>query len=366
MKTAAEILCDLISIRTDPEVKTNQEMVDYVTSCLAENGAEFALVPTGQSNNIVAGINVDSLNNIDDGIVLAGHMDTVGCELQNWKTNPFQGTQQDGKIFGRGAMDMKHFIAVVLSLLPQLKKLPFPVLFAFSCDEETEVLGVQDIVAFFKKQNIHPKYVLIGEATDFKLAVSNRGYIGYQTYVQGIAGHAGNPELGTNAIYIASQIISRIEELNQKYAKQGTTLNVGKIEGGSGRNSIPATVFFDWEIRYQQDVMKGKMLAELEDFYQKLQIKYPDAVVTNETKESLPAFEKQESILCQTAESILKTEKIVFPYASEAGFFQSCGMDVLICGAGDFNVAHTADEYVLISDVERYRDFVLNLLENLK
>lgn len=366
MKTATEILSDLISIRTDSTKQTNDEIVCYITSILKENDILFELVPVGNLNNIVAGINIPSLKSVDKGIVLSGHMDTVDAVIENWQTNPFQATIKDGKIFGRGAMDMKHFIAVALSLLPKLKELSIPVFLAFSCDEETDVLGVQKIINFFSKNDIHPQYALVGEATDFKLAVGNRGYAGYKTSVQGVAGHAGSPQLGTNAIYIASKIISKIEELNQKYFKQGATLNVGQVKGGVGRNSVPATASFDWEVRFKKDSDKIEVLQELDGFCQKLKADYPKANILNEPKETLLAFEeKEESFITKVADGILKTEKIYCPYASEAGFFQAFGIDTLMCGAGDFKLAHTSNEYVLVSDVEQYRMFLLTLLNQM-
>lgn len=366
MKTVAEILCDLISIRSDSNVSTNQSIVCYITKFLKEYEIPFELIASGNLNNIVAAINVPYLKNIDNGIILSGHMDTVGASMQNWVTDPFQGVQKGGRIFGRGAMDMKYFIAVVLSLLPQLKKISLPILLAFSCDEETNVFGIKDIISFLQKQNVKPKYALIGEATDFKLAVSNRGCIGYQTQVCGVAGHAGNPEFGVNAIYIASKIISKIEELNQIYYKEGITLNVGKIQGGNGSNSISDSVLFDWEIRYKNDFMKNKILEEIKTYCENIKIKYFKSDIFNNTKENLPVFEeKAESILFHVAKEILKTKKIPYPYVSEAGFFQSLGIDTLICGAGNIKLAHTSNEYILKDDIEKYRSFLLDLLDRI-
>ena len=131
MKTSTEILCDLISIKSNPEMKTNQDIVCYITDILNRNDIPFTLIPTGNLNNIVAGINVSSLADINDGIVLSGHMDTVDAFVHDWNTNPFQGIQQDDKIIGRGTIDMKYFIAIILSLIPLLKKISLPILLAF-------------------------------------------------------------------------------------------------------------------------------------------------------------------------------------------------------------------------------------------
>ncbi len=252
MKSIPEILCDLIQIRTDPTVQDNSSIVNYITNYLRENGIIFKLIPNSDRKmNIFAGINVGGLHDISGDIVLSGHMDTVGATPADWGTDPFQGTIRNGQVYGRGAMDMKQFIAVVLGLLPELKQISIPIFFAFTCDEETTVYGAEQITRFLAENRIKPDYALIGEATDFKLCVGNRGYAGYQTCIKGVTGHAGNPSLGTNAAYISAKIISKIEALNAAYMSQGTTLNVGIINGGIGRNSIPDYATIDCEVRYQ-------------------------------------------------------------------------------------------------------------------
>ena len=254
MKNVENILCDLIRIRTDNTVKSNDEFVNYICDFLSHENVLFKKVPNPDKNfnNILAGINVKELKNIDTGLVLSGHMDTVSANLSDWKTDPFKASIIDDKIYGRGSVDMKHFIAVVLSLIPEIKKARIPVFLFFSSDEETNVQGVRSLISFMKEQNIYPKYALIGEATHFDLCVASRGYIGYKTLIKGVAAHSGDPSLGTNAAYIGAKIISKIEKLNEEYTPKGTSLNVGLAQGGIGRNSVPSEFFIDWEIRYAQ------------------------------------------------------------------------------------------------------------------
>jgi len=368
MKSIPEILCDLIQIRTDPTVQDNSEMVDYITNYLRENGIIFELIPNPDGKmNILAGINVGGLHDISGGIVLSGHMDTVGATPSDWETDPFQGVIHDGQVYGRGTMDMKQFIAVVLGLLPELKQISIPIFLAFTCDEETTVYGAEQITRFLTENHINPDYALIGEATDFKLCIGNRGYAGYQTCIKGVAGHAGNPSLGTNAAYIASKIISKIEALNVAYMPQGTTLNVGVINGGMGRNSIPEHSAIDWEVRYQnRDVLKN-INAEMNAFYQTLIKDYPNAKITINAAETLPAFERQAaSRITQIAKSLLNTEEFEISYASEAGFYQALGMDTLMCGAGNSKLAHAVNEHIAVADLGKYAEFLIDLIKSVK
>ena len=365
MKDVEDILCELIRIRTDNPVKSNNDFVNYICDFLSQEGVCYEKISTTTENfnNILAGINIGEFQNIDTGIVLSGHMDTVSANFSDWDTNPFEGTVINGNIYGRGTMDMKYFIAVVLSLIPEIKKANIPIFFAFSCDEETDVQGVRAITSFFKVRNIHPKYALIGEATHFDLGVSSRGYVGYTTVIKGVSAHSGNPSLGTNAAYISAKIISKIEELNQHYMPQGTSLNVGVIHGGVGRNSVPSEVTIDWEIRYDREEDKIQIIQEMEKLYDQLKKDYKNAHILVKTKEELPSFKRTESSnIVKLAQNILNTQILTLPYATEAGFYQESGMEALICGAGDEKLAHSSSEHISIADLKKYRNFLIDFI----
>ena len=365
MKNVENILCDLIRIRTDNTVKSNKKFVNYICDFLSHENVLFKKVPNPDKNfnNILAGINVKELKNIDTGLVLSGHMDTVSVNPLDWKTDPFKASIIDDKIHGRGSVDMKHFISVVLSLIPEIKKARIPVFLLFSSDEEINVQGVRSLISFMKEQNIYPKYALIGEATHFDLCVASRGYIGYRTMIKGVSVHSGNPSLGTNAAYIGAKIISKIEKLNEEYMSKGTSLNVGVAQGGIGRNSVPSEFFIDWEIRYAQEKDKIQIVCEMEKLYEQLKNDYKNADISVKTTEELPSFEKKENnSIIKITQNILNTKKLSLPYATEAGFYQELGMETLICGAGDEKLAHSAYEHISIADLKKYQEFLQDFI----
>ena len=368
MKNVEDILCDLIRIKTDNTVKSNDEFVNYICNFLSQEKVLFKKVPNPDKNfnNILVGINVKELKNIDTGLILSGHMDTISANPSDWKTNPFKASVIDDKIYGRGAVDMKHFISVALSLIPEIKKIKIPVFFAFSSDEETNVQGVRSLISFMKEQNIYPKYALIGEATHFDLCISSRGYIGYKTMIKGVSAHSGDPSLGTNAAYIGAKIISKIEKLNEEYTPKGTSLNVGVGQGGIGRNSVPSEFFIDWEIRYAQEKDKIQIVRKMEKLYEQLKNNYKNSDISVETTEELPSFEKKENnSIIKITQNILNTKKLSLPYATEAGFYQKLGMETLICGAGDEKLAHTAYEHISIADLKKSQEFLRDFIKKI-
>lgn len=368
MTNIEKILCDLISIRTDNNFAGSKECVDYICSLLNDNNILFKRIPNldDGKENIIAGINIQSFKNINSGIVLSGHMDTVTVNLKDWDTNPFIATNINGAIYGRGTVDMKYFIAATLSLIQEFKKFKVPVFLLFSCDEETSVKGIENLIQFFKMRNIHPQFALVGEPTNFNIGLMSKGYSGYTTIVKGVSAHSSCPELGTNAGYVAAKIVSKIEELNAVYCKEKTTLNVGVISGGEGRNLIPSEMIIEWEIRYDSELHKAEILKKIEDFNNELMKKYKNSYIQTKTKENLLSFEQQaESPVVSIAQNLLKTKTFNLPHATEAGFLKNLGIDTIICGAGNENLAHTSSEHILSDDLLKYKDFLLNFVKEI-
>ena len=364
-----KILSDLVALKTDYKYDENKSCVDYICSILQNNGVLFKRIDNSGDGkeSIIAGINVQSFKNIDTGLILSGHMDTVGANYKDWDSDPFQATDINGAIYGRGTVDMKYFIATVLSLLPEFKKLEFPIFLLFSCDEETTVNGICNLTQFLEMRNIHPKFALVGEPTHFNIGIVSKGYAGYTTTIKGISAHSSCPDLGVNASYIAAKIVSKIEELSNLYEPQGTSLNVGNISGGICRNMIPGEVVIEWEIRYSQEVIKTEILQKMNDYRNNLMREYKNSYIGTEAKESLLSFEQDESSsIVSIAQSILRTDVLKLPHSTEAGFIKNIGIDTIICGAGNEKLAHTSSECISRDDLTRYREFLLSFVSAVK
>lgn len=364
-----QILSDLIEIKTFNKSISNKACIDYICEILKQNNVLHKRImnPDGLNENIIAGINIHSFKNIDTGLIFSGHIDTVDVNLKDWDSNPFQAVNINNTIYGRGAVDMKYFIAEVLSLISEFQKSDIPIFFLFSCDEETDVQGIRTLTRFLKMRNIRPKYALVGEPTHFDICLTNKGYVGYTTTIKGISAHSSCPELGVNAAYIAAKIIAKIEDLCSLYTKQGTTLNVGVIHGGEGRNSIPSEVRIDWEIRYFKENHKNEILQAMCVLQKELSNEYRNSYICLDTKENLPCFEqKSNTLLVNIAQNILKTNIYSMPHATEAGFLKRLGIDTIICGAGDEKLAHSSSECIKVDDLYKYRDFLTQFVREIQ
>ena len=346
--------------------QSNVALVDYIEKTLKENGfiTKTFLHPDGKNKSLLAAFGVGQMKDIQDGLLLSGHIDTVGFDPQTWQTNPLTLTEKNARLYGRGTVDMKYFTACFLSLLPL--KVQKPLFFCLSCDEETGAQGIRQICAFMKENNIRPKTALVGEPTDFKLCTANKGYMALRTVFTGKSGHSSVPQNGINAISMAGHFICKIDSLNAREMAKGLTLNIGKIAGGTARNCIPEQVVLEWEIRFPKKKDFDRIFKKILSFQKEIQESYPDSQIETTNNFDLPSFEyHSQSTVRKTAEKILKTPEIQLAYATEAGFLQGLGADVLVCGAGESDKLHATDESLKKDDLFRYRDFLKSFIGDL-
>src|ERR1700743_2141616 len=131
--TALDIVKDLIAFSTTSR-DSNLALIDYAQRLLEKSGARCRRThdATGKKANLFATIGPDG----DGGYVLSGHTDVVPVDGQDWSSDPFKPQVRDGRLYGRGACDMKGFVGVALSLAGELRGLKRPIHFALSYDEE--------------------------------------------------------------------------------------------------------------------------------------------------------------------------------------------------------------------------------------
>src|ERR1700722_11298590 len=131
---------------------SNLALIDYVQDMLEAHGARCrrAYDSSRAKANLFATLGPEG----DGGFVLSGHTDVVPVDGQDWASDPFQPEVRAGKLYGRGACDMKGFVGVALSLLPEMAraKLKKPLHFALSYDEEVGCVGVQGLLKDLQQQ----------------------------------------------------------------------------------------------------------------------------------------------------------------------------------------------------------------------
>ena len=365
--TAKQILAKLVSFDTT-SVKSNLACADYVKDYLASHGVEARVLPAddGIHANLFATIGPE----VDGGIGLSGHMDVVPVTGQAWDTDPFTLIERDGRLYGRGACDMKGYLACVMAMVPDFKKrkLRVPLHVVFSYDEEVGCTGVKPMIAEFGETLPKPRLILVGEPTNMSVVDAHKGGYRFRTQVTGKDAHSSKPQLGVSAVSIAGALISELARIEERLKTEKpsarfdppyNSLTVSMIEGGLAQNIIPPSCTFYWSMRVLPGFDALGIMRELDAFAAKLLPKmravWPDCNIVTENIGFLPPFSSAgDAEATSLALSLMgQNETFAVPYGTEATHFQAAGCSSVVCGPGNIAQAHQPNEYVEIVELDK-------------
>jgi acetylornithine deacetylase len=379
--TSQEWLTKLVSFDTTSR-NSNLELITFVQDYLLWHGLKSKLTHNIKEKKANLFVSLPASDgSINGGLILSGHTDVVPIDGQTWETNPFVATIKDDRIYGRGTTDMKGFIAVVLALLPEFKKMTLakPLHFAFSYDEEVGCHGAVHLIDAIVAEGIKPDACIVGEPTEMRPIVAHKGINLFRCRLHGNAAHSSLTNKGCNAIEYAAMLICWIRELASQIREQGpndphfdvpfTTVSTNMIQGGNAYNTIPELCELYFEFRnlpitnchtisnaiqsYIQDNLLPKMRAE-----------YPDATIELDSLAAVPSFEaSEEASITQALRKLTEENEILkVGYATEAGLFQQAGIPTILCGPGSIEQAHRANEYITIEQLEKCESFLRDLI----
>jgi acetylornithine deacetylase len=359
---------------------SNLALIEFVRDYLDRFGIASDLVfdTTGAKANLFASIGPAEAA----GIVLSGHTDVVPVDGQDWSSEPFTCTARDDRLYGRGTADMKGFIATALALVPEFQTLPLaaPVHLALSYDEEVGCKGVPGLLDHLRARLPAPPFgCVVGEPTGMRVANGHKGKAGYVCTVTGLASHSALNHLGVNAIEIAAEIITELRRLNDKFRAVGPfasgfepphcTASTGVIEGGSALNIIPDHCRFEFEFRPLPGQDPDTLFARIRDWAERtllpaMRALSPAAGIEWRELMSYPGLGGTEGaaieeVCCRLAAT---EAPIKLAFGTEAGHFAARGIPTVVCGPGDIRVAHKADEYVELAQLERCAHFLRELV----
>ena len=368
---------------------SNLALIDDVKAYCEQLGLTVDLTFNDAKNKanlfvtVPAGKDADEINH---GLVLSGHTDVVPVDGQDWTSEPFTATIRGDKLYGRGACDMKGFIACALTLLPQAVKfsnagqLRRPLHLALSFDEEVGCLGAPLLLADLKARGITPDYCIVGEPTNMAMVVAHKGIAVYRCRVHGKSAHSSLTAQGVNAISYASRLIGYVDELAQEISYRSdndglfdvpySTLSVGTIQGGTATNIVPNLCEFTFDYRnlphMTQDDILAPIAAKVAELSTQMQARAADTGIELLQEESVPAMTDNDSAELQALIIALTGDdtRHKVAYATEGGQFTNSGIPTIICGPGSIEQAHKADEYVALSEMVRCDEFLQKLLNS--
>ena len=376
--TSQEWLAQLVAFDTTSRY-SNLVLIDCVESYLSDEGfaTRRSYNEAGDKANLFATIPAKN-GERQRGTILSGHTDVVPVAGQQWDTDPFSATTIKDRIYGRGTCDMKGFIAVVLSLIPELKPvLTKPLHLAFSYDEEVGCLGAPKLIADFKAEGIRPEACIVGEPTDMRPVVAHKGINVFRCQFNGYAVHSSLVSSGCNAIEYAAELISWIRNLagllklgphDKHYDVPFSSISTNQIRGGNALNTVPAQCEFFFELRNLPAVDPEKIIDQIKDYINhnllpKMKSEYEHASIELSSIAAVPGHEaSEESAITRLARSLTNNKDIFkVAYATEGGMFEAAGIPTVICGPGNIQQAHGPNEYVEISQLKQCEIFLRQL-----
>ena len=376
-----KILENLISFPTVSR-DANLGLIEYVAKIIECEKVKPVIIKNNENTkaNLFASIGPEN----SDGIMLSGHTDVVPIDGQNWTKPPFECTYEDGLYFGRGTADMKGFVASAINSFIKAKSINLkkPLYLALSYDEEVGCLGVRSLIDLVKELKFKPSMCIVGEPTSMSIATGHKGKTALRADCEGVEAHSALAPKGTNAIYLACDLINEIRNIQSEIVNNGikdydydipyTTLHVGKISGGIVLNIVPNKSSVDFEIRNLAEDDPYKILNELKSkislLLKKINKKTPNANIKINITNQYPGLNTQINAEIVSFVSSLtgKNNTIKVAFGTEGGLFDTeLDIPTVVCGPGSMDQGHKPDEYVSKKQLEMCDHMLENLIKKM-
>ncbi len=375
---AKSILRSLVGFDTTSR-NSNLALIDWVEAFLAERGISGTRVydETGEKANFFATIGPKHV----PGFVLSGHTDVVPVDGQAWSHDAFDLVERDGRLYGRGACDMKGFLACCLAKVDAMKAadLNRPIHLAFSYDEEVGCRGVPSLIDRLIETVARPQACFVGEPTEMQVVIGHKAKRSLRATVTGRACHSSLAPEGVNAVDYAARLVIKIREIGQRlaagpsdalYDVPFSTAHTGTIVGGTALNIVPehCEIAFEFRVlpredadapvdevrRYAAEVLEPEMRAVA-----------PEAGITFEQLSGFPGLDVDaDAPVTLLAKRLAgRNDHAKVAYGTEAGLFAGNGaIPTVVVGPGSIAQAHRPDEFIAISELERCGAFLDRLI----
>ncbi len=347
---------------------SNHSLIDDVETYLTRLGVASRRIPNQDGNKANLFFTVGP--KVEGGVILSGHSDVVPVDGQAWNSDPFEVQMRGSRLYGRGTADMKSFLAIALSLVPEMlaADLKRPIHVAISHDEEDGLVGAPALISALEAEIPAPAAVIVGEPTGMAVVEAHKGITGYRTTFIGHEAHSSQPQLGVSAIMMGARLMAHIGNVAEALAAEPSsdsdftpphsTISVGIVSGGTSPNILARQCEFIWDVRAtsrrEQQKIVGSVLSRAQELEKEMRARFPDCAIINEILVDAPPLEPDPA---NHAVSLLRdltgrNSVSSVSYAAEAGMFQKAGFSTAICGPGSIEQAHKPDEYIELEQVQ--------------
>ena len=295
-------------------------------------------------------------------LLFSAHMDTVSPGEARWQHDPFAAEIAEGKIWGRGASDMKSGMAALMCAAETLANCGMPrkgdLYLALSAGEETGLVGARALIEPLANKGIQA--ALIAEPSTNELVIAEKGALWLQLITHGKTAHGSMPECGHNAIVMMLELLQELQQSafdhNPHPLLGNFTHSLNVISGGVGTNVVPDLCTAAVDMRTVPGQDHHQIIAQIQYLFQKLEKRLPgfkaDIGVLNDCPPLSVAEDNPFVQLAAQAAQII-TAKVVRPrgvrfFSDAAALIPALQIPWVIIGPGTAELAHQPDEYVEI------------------
>jgi acetylornithine deacetylase len=380
MNGVIEILSRLVAFDTTSR-NSNLPLIAWVEDYLRPLGFRLERLPdaTGTKANLWASIGPEDR----PGIILSGHTDVVPVDGQAWSGDPFTLREADGRLYGRGACDMKGFLAVCLTAAPRMAQasLQRPIHLAFSYDEEVGCVGVRSLVEKLSGAGVKPEACFVGEPTGMGVVTGHKGKRSVRATVRGLTCHSSLAPQGVNAVEVGAKLVAEISRIAERLMREGgrdplydvphSTGHVGILRGGTALNIVPDSCELLFEFRVIGGDDADALVGEIEAFARRelepgMKAVDPSCGIDLEVYAGFPGLDTPpDAPVVTLAKSLAgRNDHAKVAYGTEAGLFQTIAeIPTVVIGPGFIDQAHKADEWIAAEQLAKCEAFVDRLIE---
>lgn len=360
---------------TDPAFDmSNRDLVDCLANWLEDLGfgTELMAVPSAPQSDKEKWNLIAKLGEGEHGLVLAGHTDTVPYNETAWTFDPFKLMQQDGRLYGLGTSDMKCLFPLAMEAVKNvaINSLKQPLYILATADEESSMAGVKTLQDSGRALGSH---ALIGEPTGLIPVIKHKGIFIEQIELIGQSGHSSDPSLGNNALEGMNTVINHLlawrDELQERFHDDGfkvpvPTINLGSIHGGDNPNRICSSCILSMDVRILPEMSVAEIQTVLHDKVESVAAALGLKVRFHGQFDGIAGMQtRPDAEIVKLAEKLTGNKSGTVAFGTEGPFLNAMGMDTVILGPGDIEVAHQADEYVRVDRLKPMQDILQQMIQ---
>ncbi len=296
------------------------------------------------------------------GVLFEAHTDTVPAD--GMIVEPFAARVEGGRLYGRGACDVKAGVAVMLAAFARLvREQPAGsarVTVAFTVDEENGGLGVAELMT----SGVRADYAIVAEPTLLNVVNAHKGVARWHLETTGRACHSSRPEQGVNAVYRMAKLLSGVEAYAEQVRARPPhpvlgprTVSVGRVTGGVSPNTVPDFCRADVERRLLPGETFDAATADLDAFLRaRPGVDFPFALA-QASPGCAPLDPAHSAELVgrfgATIDSVVGRHAVhAVPFGTDAARVAQAGVPAVVFGPGDIAQAHTKDEWIDLAQLE--------------